>query len=354
MKKKLINALLLIFLIIFLYVNFTKGPTQAVAYAPPPAPALTGVLAPNNDLKKATLLGQGKVRGPEDVEMDREGRLYAGTSDGAIVRVLASGAVERFAATGGRPLGLRFDRAENLIVCDAWKGLLSVNRKGEVTVLANQAGGVGFGFTDDLDIASDGRIYFSDASTKFHQPDYLLDMFEAKPYGRLIRYDPRTGKTEVLLKDLYFANGVALSRQEDFVLVNETYRYRITRYWLKGPRAGRSDTFLDNLPGFPDNLSSNRKGAFWVAFFTVRNPLADLIHPYPFIKDLVARLPPSLSPPPQPYGLVLRLDENGKITRSLHDPDGRHLQVITSAKEFDGFLYLGSLTNDRIGKIRIN
>ena len=66
--------------------------------------------------------------------------------------------------------------------------------------LATEADGVPFAFTDDLDIASDGRIYFSDASSKFHQPDYILDLLEARPHGRLLRYDPSTGKTEVLLR----------------------------------------------------------------------------------------------------------------------------------------------------------
>ena len=100
----------------------------------------------------------------------------------------------------------------------------------------------------------------------------MFDLLEARPHGRLLRYDPATRQTTVLLRDLYFANGVALSRGEDFVLVNETYRYRTRRFWLKGPKAGTSDVFLDNLPGFPDNIDGNRKGSFWLALFTVRNP----------------------------------------------------------------------------------
>ena len=104
------------------------------------------------------------------------------------------------------------------------------------------------------------------------------DLLEARPYGRLLRHDPATGETEVLLQGLYFANGVALSRDEDFVLVNETYRYRITRYWLTGARAGTSDIFCDNLPGFADGVSSNRRGTFWVAIFTVRTDTRDKIY----------------------------------------------------------------------------
>lgn len=264
--------------------------------------------------------------------MDSQGRVYAGLADGRVVRLDASGKVETFVDTGGRPLGMDFDAAGNLILADAWKGLLRIDPQGKVETLATEADGVPFAFTDDLDIASDGRIYFSDASSKFHQPDYILDLLEARPHGRLLRYDPSTGKTEVLLKDLYFANGVALSANEDFVLVNETYRYRITRYWLKGEKAGQHEVFIDNLPGLPDNLQGDRKGTFWVALPTPRKADADFLHRHPWLKAQLAKLPRMFLPKPTAYGLVIAIDEQGRIVRSLHDTSGHHLRMITSAK----------------------
>jgi len=350
---KLLDALLLIVAAFLLYFGFTESPIDSAPYSPPTAPGLTGVLAPNNELKRAKLLGLGILKGPEDVEVDREGRVYSGTSDGKIIRVLENGTIETFADTKGRPLGLHFDKDENLVVCDASKGLLSIDKKGTVSVLTTRAGGLPIALADDLDIATDGTIYFSDASAKYPLADFLLELLEAKPYGRLLRYNPRTKVTDVLLTGLYFANGVALSHDEAFVVVNESFRYRITRYWLKGPNAGHHDIFLDNLPGFPDNISANGKGAFWLAFYTVRNSLADFSHPHPWMKNLVARLPRFLWPRRKKYGLVLKLDETGTVIKSLHDPDGSHLHEVTSAKEFAPFLYLGSIGNDRIGKIRL-
>ncbi len=329
------------------------APIEPAAYRPPEAPALTGVLAPNDLLQNAELLGLGQIDGPEETAVDSQGRVYGGTQDGKILRLLSADRLEIFAYTGGRPLGLQFDRHQNLIVCDAHKGLLSIDRQGRMTVLVTAAGGLPFGFTDALDIASDGRIYFTDASFKNNQGEYLFDLLEAKPHGRFLRYDPATGRTEVLLDSLYFANGVALSQDEDFVLINETYRYRIVRYWLKGPKAGTQEIFVDNLPGFPDNLSSNRTGTFWLAMFTVRNPTMDRIHPFPYLKKQLSKLPRSMWPKPKPYGLVLALVEQGNITRSLHDPTGIHLMAVTSAREVGGFLYMGSLHNDRIGKYRL-
>lgn len=279
--KKLLVGLLCVGVLLGAYLALVPGPVDAVAYRPPPAPPLTGMLAPNDLLKTATLIGVGQVIGPEDVAVDEQGRIYGGVADGRILR-FDGDRQETFADTGGRPLGLHFDPQGNLVVCDAVKGLLSVDPQGKVQVLLNEAEGVPFGFTDDLDIAADGTIYFSDASSRYHVHDYLLDCIEARPYGRLIRFDPRTGQTDVLLNDLYFANGVALSQNEEFVLVNETYRYRVTRYWLKGPRKGRHDVFVENLPGFPDGVSANRQGTFWLAMFTVRNTIMDRLHPHPW------------------------------------------------------------------------
>ncbi len=329
------------------------SPIDAVAYSPPEPPPLTGVLAPNNRLLSSELLALGKIDGPEEVALDADGGIYAGTADGKILYLSPDKQLHTFADTGGRPLGLQFDANQNLIVCDAHKGLLSINPQGEISVLATTVDELRFAFTDALDVASDGMIYFTDASSRYTQKDYLYDLLEARPHGRFMRYNPLTGQVEVLLSQLYFANGVALSQKEDFVLINETYRYRIVRYWLKGTRAGTHDVFIDNLPGFPDNISSNGNGVFWLSLFTIRNPLMDRMHPHPFLKSLVSKLPKAFWPKPKPYGLVLALDEHGNITQSLHEPTGEHLREITSTREDSGYLYLGSLGNDRIGKYRL-
>jgi len=338
---------------IVLYLLFWPTRIDPVSYKPAEKPEMTGVLAQNNELAKAELLAKGKINGPEDVVIDSEDRIYGGTQDGKIVRILKDGGIEIFAETGGRPLGLAFDSKGNLIVADSYKGLLSVDTSGKITVLTTGAEGIPYKFTYHLDIASDGMIYFTDASFKYQQNEYLFDLLESRPNGRFLRYNPNSKITDVLLRDLYFSNGVALSQNEDFVLVNETYRYRIQRYWLKGPKAGTSDIFMDNLPGFPDNVTSNRKGTFWLALFTVRNDQMDGMHPSPFIKKIVSRLPKFMWPKPKPYGLVLAIKENGEIARSLHEPTGEHLKEITCAREHDGYLYLGSLRNDRIGRYKL-
>ena len=347
--KKLLWALLGVLVMIVFYFFVAETPLDPLAWNPPPKPAMTGPLAPNNALEKAQIIAAGKVQGPEDVAVAADGSLYTGCEDGAVRKIAPDGTVSVFANTEGRPLGLQFDGSGNLIVCDAYKGLLKIDPAGVVEVLCTEAGGVPFKFTDDLDIAKDGKIYFTDASNRYGPDQLLYDLFDHRPNGRLLCYDPATKQTKLLLDKLYFANGVALSPDESFVLVNETYAYRITRLWLTGPKAGQHDVFADNLPGFPDNISRGSKN-YWVAMYTIRNDSADKMHPYPWLKKQVSKLPHFMWPKPEPYGFILAVDDNGKITASYQDPTGKHLTTITSVNEYDGCLYLGSLINDRIGK----
>ncbi|MEM9056487.1 MAG: SMP-30/gluconolactonase/LRE family protein [Pseudomonadota bacterium] len=331
----------------------TPGPVDAVAWTPPPDPGLSGAMAPNEHLVVAELVRAEAIYGPEDVAVGRDGALYAGMQDGRIVRLAPSGAATTLAQTGGRPLGLAWHPDGRLIVADAFKGLLAMEADGTLEVLSTAAGGVPFGFTDDVDVAKDGRIYFTDASSRFDQSEYQLDLLEGRPYGRLLRYDPADGSTTVLLDGLYFANGVALSPAGDFVLVNETWRYRVRRLWLSGPRAGEDELFIDNLAGFPDGISTGSDGAFWVAMPSPRKANVDALSSRPWLKNLVAKLPEFAQPAATRYGLVVRLNAAGAIVGSYHDSSGEHVWEVTSVEEHGGYLHLGSLTTDRIARLPV-
>ena len=259
-----------------------------------------------------------------------------------------------FSNTKGRPLGMAFDLEENLIVADAIKGLLLIDAGGTVNILSIQSDSdnIPFRFVDDLDIASDGKIYFSDASYKYGYGDDRMEIFEHSPNGRLLVYDPATTKTKTLLKNLYFANGVALSDDESFVLVNETNMYRIQKYWLKGDKAGTSEIFIENLPGFPDNVSSNKEGIFWVALFNPRNDFVEMSSDKPFLRKMVLRLPQSLQPQPIKHSYVLGIDEDSNVIHNLQYLSDDAYSPITSVKQYGNDLYFGSLTHAGWGKIK--
>ena len=329
------------------------GPVDPLPYRPDRKPELAGPLRPDATLTAVERVELGPGSGPEDVERDDFGGLYAGLASGVIARPGPRvGSVEPFADTGGRPLGLDLDRDGTLWVADADGGLLSVSSWGEVAVRADQAAGRSVGFADDVDTAPDGTVFFSDASTRFPLERIHLEPLEARPWGRLLRYDPRDDRTEVVLDGLYFANGVAVSRDGAFVLVAETFRYRIRRIWISGARAGQDEVFADNLPGFPDGVSLNPRGNFWVAISSIRNDLLDrVLHPRPWLKRLAARLPAPLLSGARAYGLVLEIGPDGTLLRSLHDPTGETFPYVTSVEEWDGTLYLGSVEGSAVGRL---
>ena len=349
----LLVGLLVAAALIYLLLAPTK--IDPVAWQPPAAPSLTGPYQQNSRLSSIQRLSLGEGREPEDVALDNAGRIYGGFNDGRIMQLQADGSQPRlFANTHGRPLGLVFDSQQNLIVADALKGLLSINPKGDITTLASDADGASFGCLNDLDVAADGTIYFTEASNKFPMKEFTSDILEHRPNGRLLAYDPNTHKSRTILRGIHFANGVAVSPDQSFVLVNETGKYRVLRVWLTGPREGQSEVFIDNLPGFPDGISSNGKDRFWLALVTPRNQVLDSVLPHPFLRKIIYRLPKFLQPKPQRYSFVIALDTNGHVVENLQDPSANCFAEIANVVERDGTLYFGSIGESSVGRLSLH
>lgn len=354
--RKLLLGTLVILMLAALYLGFWPVTIEPVAWTPPPAPKLEGPYAVNDALSKVERLGVDAGMGPEDVAIDSQGRMVVGYVDGRLVRFDRRGQnPETLVNTGGRPLGLDFDARGNLIVADGVRGLLSVAPDGQLQVLAIEAAGVPLKFVDDVEVATDGMIYFSDASSKFsYWPTQGLDdILEHGGHGRLLKYDPTSGKTTVLLAGMQFANGVALAPDDSFVLVNQTGSYNTLRYWLKGGKAGSFDVFADNLPGLPDGITGDGRGRFWLALFSPRNAQIDSMADKPWMRKLAFRLPAAVQPKPVHHAFVLALDSEGRVVHNLQDASAGAFAPITSAEPYGKFLYLGSLTAPAFARIAL-
>ena len=351
LKKRAVLVIILIMAAASAYLLLAPVPIAPAAWTPPAAPSLTGQYEKNTRLSPVQRLSLGEGHSPEDVALDAEGKIYAGFEDGRIMVLQPDGTQPRvFVNTGGRPLGLIFDRSGNLIVADAMKGLLSVSKAGEVKVIATGADGVQFGCLNDLDIGADGTIYFTEASHKFSMSEHVHDLMEHQPNGRLLALEPQSQQPRTLLRDLYFANGVAVSPDQTFVLVAETGTYRVRRVWLKEPKMGQNDVFIENLPGFPDGISSNGRDKFWLALVTPRQAVFDKMLPYPFVRKVVFRLPKFLHPQPQRYSFVLGLDSNGRVVENLQNDLADCYAQIANVVEHSDTLYFGSIGEDTVGR----
>jgi hypothetical protein len=206
---------------------------------------------------------------------------------------------------------------------------------------------------NDLDIAADGTIYFTEASSKFPMSAFTSDILEHQPNGRLLAFDPKTGNVRVVLEGIHFANGVAVSPDQSFVLVNETGMYRVRRVWLTGDKQGQADDFIDNLPGFPDGISSNGRGKFWLALVTPRDAVFDKVLPYPFLRKVIYRLPKFLQPAPKRYSFVLGLDRDGRVVDNLQNGSPDCFAEIANVVESNGNLFFGSIGENTVGRFRL-
>ncbi len=357
--RKFITVIIVLFVLLSLYLLLWPVPIEPVAWTPPEAPGLSGPYAENNLLAGAKLYPLTGSHGPEDTAIGPDGLVYTGLADGSIVRFSPDNGstMETIINTSGRPLGLEFDD-DRLYIADAFMGLLYIDNATaetghQVTVAADEFEGEKMIFVDDLAIAADGTVWFSDASTRFDLHNNITDYFESLPTGRLFAWNPESGETSLHVDGLGFANGVTLGPDEAYLLVNETMRYRITRYWLTSDKAGQTDIFIDNLPGFPDNLSYNGEGLFWVALIYPRDQQVDSILPSPFLRKVILRLPEALRvSEPDPMGLVIALDHNANVIHNLQDHSG-HCHTITSVKEVDGYLWLGSLHEPHVARLPV-
>lgn len=356
-----------------------ESPIKAQEYNLPGPMEWTGPLTPNSRLTEAELLFHNEIIGPESLMVDGENGIITGTYDGRIIQIkngavihevrLGKGPCGTFDTepTCGRPLGIRWSssKKKTLIVADAYLGLYDVDLvSGEFQQLIPGGlvvDGRPLTFLNDVVVLQNGTILFTDSSSKWDRRKFIFNLLEFSDDGRLLSYCPETKKIRVLLDGLHFANGIQTDKEENYVLINELAKARILKYHLKGSRVGVFDVFLDNMPGFPDNIRMSHNGTYWVGLAFVRRrekfSFADALGPYPMIRNMLAKIIPmkhiipllhTFSPS---YGLIVQVDTNGKYVSSLHDPTGKRVPSVSEIDDDGKSLYMGSYHSKFIAKV---
>lgn len=335
-------------------------------------PKFEGLLAANDALNtnKANVFAKN-IPGPEDVVFHPNGTVFfTGSSDGWIYAVDAQDSSKppvKWVYTNGRPLGMVFDNSRNrLIVADIVLGLIAVEleTKDIIHLATTTSDGVPINFADDVTVAKNGVVYLTDATTRRSLTPHevlvnsILEVAEGRGTGRVVRYDPETKQATTLIGSLVFANGIALSKDEDYLFIGDLGRFRILKYWLKGPKAGTHEVFGDgNMVGFPDGIQTDEEdGSLWVSIYGPRDEFLQMLLECPICVRLAGQLPDFVlvkASVPKPYTLILHYDVDGNLIESFHGSDKGSVAV-TSVNRRGNKLYLGALVSHGIKEFTIN
>ena len=332
-------------------------------------PPLDGTLNPNNILEELPVV-LDSLDQPDDVAIDREGNLYL--SEGNRVLVFSGEDYEKkslLAEFGGKAGGLGFDASGRLMVCVGGIGLCLVDGAGGKTWI-KEAGGTALRCPNSALAAPDGGIYITEGSTCHEPQDWIWDLMEKRATGRLIRYDPAGQRCQVLLSGLSYPYGVTLSHDGQAIVFSESWGHRLSCYPLGDTRPATVQVVLPNLPGYPGRIIPSSSGGYWLCLFALRTELVEFvlsedkyrremmrtIEPEHWIRPALSSGEDFLEPiqfggirvlgikkpwaPPRSYGLVIELDENFQVLKSLHSRADGKRHGITGVAEHKGNLFI--------------
>ncbi|XP_010471492.1 PREDICTED: protein STRICTOSIDINE SYNTHASE-LIKE 12 [Camelina sativa] len=294
----------------------------------------------------------GSRSGPEAFAFDSTGKgFYTGVSGGKILKWLPETGYVNFAQITessnsswcdgnigtalagrcGRPAGIAFnENTGDLYVGDAPLGLHVISPNGGLaTKIADSVDGKPFKFLDGLDVdPTTGVVYFTSFSSRFSPIQVLIALGLKDATGKLYKYDPSTKVVTVLMEGLSGSAGCAVSSDGSFVLVSQFTKSNIKRYWIKGPKAGTSEDFTNSVSN-PDNIKRvGSTGNFWVAsvvnkFIVPTNPSA------------------------------VKVNSDGEVLQTIPLKDKFGDTLLSEVNEFEGNLYIGTLTGPFAGILKL-
>ena len=334
-----------------MYLLLWPVPVEPVVWKPSINKGYVADYSRNSLLNRSTKLSMGNFSGPEAAIVLPSGDVIATSHEGWLVKYNKGlGQAVPWVELGGRPLGLDVGADGNIWVANAYLGLQKVDMSGNVSLVLDEVEGTAIKYADDVAWAANGKLYLSDATMRFPAQEWggtypasILDIVEHDTTGRIIEFDPKSRQAKIIKADLSFANGVAASLSDDYILVNETGEYRVWKIWIEGERKGESEVILDALPGFPDNIARGLNRNFWLGIVSPRSKAMDDLAGKPFLRKVMMRLPSFMQPEAKHYGMVIEIGEDGAVLSNLQSPNGE-LFTTTGVAETDESLFITSLT----------
>lgn len=165
--------------------------------------------------------------------------------------------------------GLTWDRQGRLLACEhATSRVTRTEPDGSITVLASQRAGEELNSPNDIVVASDGAIYFSDP-TYGRMDFYGRERPVPLDFRGVYRIAPEGGEPQLLIDDFGQPNGLCFSLDETRLFVNDTERSHI-RVFDRRPDGSLTDAGIwaettGPGDGAPDGMKIDSEGNLYCA-----------------------------------------------------------------------------------------
>jgi hypothetical protein len=344
-------------------------------------PPMDGPFHPNDLLDEVDVFSD-TMKDIDDIAINEKGDIYV-SSGNTIVRLNGSSGQREtvFAQFDTKVGGINFHPDGRLMACVSRKGLVIIGNDGKQTWITTADGQTILCPTTAV-ADRNGKIYIADGST-YHDPqNWVRDLMEKRKAGRLIIYEPHTGKSHVLLSELSYPYGLAITNDGQDLLITESWSHTLSSYKLNDIRKQSRKLLIPNLPGYPARIVPSLVGGYWMCLFALRTGLIELVlseNTYrkkmmETIENTAHWVAPALSSgddileysqagrmkvfgilkpyaPSRSYGLVVELDEECEPIRSLQSRVGGRRHGITGISQHGNNLYIVSKGNNKILKL---
>jgi gluconolactonase len=170
--------------------------------------------------------------------------------------------------------GNTIDRQGRLITCEhSGRRVTRTELDGSITVIADKYQGKKLNAPNDVAVASDGSIWFTDPGYGI-KGDYegLREPFEQEKHN-VFRVDPNSGDLKVVADDFVMPNGIAFSPDEKklYVIDSGLTEGEGNPAWIRvfdvdvaGGKLSNGKVFAkDFAPGFTDGMRADTDGNIW-------------------------------------------------------------------------------------------
>jgi gluconolactonase len=219
-------------------------------------------------------VGSGLQR-PEGICVDSNGILWAADRNTLLARIAMDGSVRRYGHGGAIPNGLAVDQKGRILIAEYEHGTLRrfdpLTQKTEI--LLTEAGGRRISRANYPAIDPEGRIWCT-SSTAI--ADDLAALKTKADDGFVFVFEP-DGSSRIVVEGLHFANGLAFSKDFQWLYIVESSTRRIVRARvLPGGRLGSIERFGPELEATPDGIGFDEGGNLWVTLLIEKSALVIL------------------------------------------------------------------------------